>query len=203
MSVYKAVPDAFGKMHKRYLTPTVSTVLMGGVSIVMYALMNYLSGGNVIADAVTTCGVWIAFYYGLTGWTCLWYYRKVLTRSSRDLLMKGVLPGLGGLILFAAGAWSVEQDWFFSSGQSYTSLQLPFAPHWDIGGVFMVFLVSALIGLVCAVVWRFAGPSFFRGETLNRSTPTLVPEGAALPLAPASAEARAGQGRDAFGGGSL
>jgi amino acid transporter len=190
MSVYKAVPDAFGTIHKKYLTPTVATLVMGGVSIVMYALMNYLSGGYVIADSVTAIGVWIAFYYGLTGWTCLWYYRKVLTRSSRDLLMKGVLPGLGGLILFAAGAWSLEQDWFFSSNQSYTSLQLPFAPHWDIGGVFMVFLVSALIGLVCAVAWRFAGPAFFRGETLNRSTPTLVPEGAPLPLAPASTGAR-------------
>jgi len=199
MSVYKAVPDAFGNMHKRYLTPTVATLAMGGVSIVMYALMNYLSGGNVILDSVTAIGVWIAFYYGLTGWTCLWYYRKVLTRSGRDLMMKGILPGLGGLILFAAGAWSLKADWFFSSGQSYTSLKLPFAPHWDIGGVFMVFLVSALIGLVCAVAWRFAGPAFFRGETLNRSTPTLVPEGAALPLAPTGAGALGGQPGDEFG----
>jgi amino acid transporter len=199
MSVYKAVPDAFGTIHKKYLTPTVATLVMGGVSIVMYSLMNYLSGGNVIADSVTAIGVWIAFYYGLTGWTCLWYYRKVLTRSSRDLLMKGVLPGLGGLILFAAGAWSLEQDWFFSSNQSYTSLQLPFAPHWDIGGVFMVFLVSAVIGLVCAVAWRLAGPAFFQGETLNRSTPTLVPEGAALPLAPVSTQAQGQQGEDGSG----
>ena len=203
MSVYKAVPDAFGTIHKKYLTPSVATLVMGGVSIVMYSLMNYLSGGNVIADSVTAIGVWIAFYYGLTGWTCLWYYRKVLTRSSRDLLMKGVLPGLGGLILFAAGAWSLEQDWFFSSNQSYTSLQLPFAPHWDIGGVFMVFLISALIGLVCAVVWRFAGTAFFKGETLNRSTPTLVPEGAALPLAPASAEARGERETDGSGDSSV
>ena len=212
MSVYKAVPDAFGTMHKKYLTPTVATVVMGGVSIVMYALMNYLSGGYVIADSVTAIGVWIAFYYGLTGWTCLWYYRKVLTRSSRDLLMKGVLPGLGGLILFAAGAWSLEQDWFYSSNQSYTSLQLPFAPHWDIGGVFLIFLISALIGLVCAVAWRLAGPGFFRGETLNRFTPTLVPEGAALPLvpevaasppAPESTRAWEGQGQDGSGSGPV
>jgi len=199
MSVYKAVPDAFGNMHKKYLTPTVATLVMGGVSIVMYALMNYLSGGNVILDSVTAIGVWIAFYYGLTGWTCLWYYRKVLTRSGRDLMMKGILPGLGGLILFAAGAWSLKADWFFSSNQSYTSFKLPFAPHWDIGGVFMVFFVSALIGLVCAVAWRFAGPAFFRGETLNRSTPTLVPEGAALPLAPTGAGAQGGQSGDEFG----
>jgi amino acid transporter len=182
MSVYKAIPDSFGKMHRKYLTPTVATVSMGAISIVMYALMNYLSGGNVIADAVTAIGVWIAFYYGLTGWTCLWYYRKSLMGSTRDLMMKGVLPGLGGLILFSAGAWSLKSDWFFSSGQSYTSWAMPFAPHWDIGGVFLIFLLSAVIGLVCAILCRFASPAFFAGETLNRATPTLVPEDAPLPL---------------------
>ena len=199
MSVYKAVPDAFGTMHRRYLTPSVATLAMGGVSIVMYALMNFLSGGNVIADSVTAIGVWIAFYYGLTGWTCLWYYRKTLTRSARDLMMKGILPGLGGLILFAAGGWSIWQDFLYSSNQSYTSWQMPFAPHWDVGGVFLVFLISALIGLVCAVTVRFASPTFFRGETLNRSTPTLMPEGSALPLAPESAHTGGGGGGGSSG----
>ena len=184
MSVYKAVPDAFGKLHRRYLTPTVSTVVMGAVSIVMYSVMNYLSGGNVVTDAVTAIGVWIAFYYGLTGWTCLWFYRKTLTQSGRNLFMRGILPGLGGLILFGAGGWSLKNDFLYSSNQSWTSLQLPFSPHWDIGGVFLIVLVSALIGLVCAVAWRFAAPAFFKGETLNRSTPTLVPEGADLLLVP-------------------
>ena len=189
MSVYKAVPDAFGKLHRKYLTPTVSTLVMGAVSIVMYAVMNYMSSGYVVTDAVTAIGVWIAFYYGLTGWTCLWFYRKTLTRSGRDLMMRGVLPGLGGLILFAAGGWSLWNDLFYSSNQSWTSLQLPFSPHWDVGGVFLIFLISALIGVVCAVAWRFASPSFFKGETLNRATPTLVPEGVALPLVPSGGDA--------------
>jgi amino acid transporter len=184
MSVYKAIPDQFGHMHKKHLTPTVATVAMGGISIVMYAAMNYMSGGNMILDAITAIGVWIAFYYGLTGWTCLWYYRKVLTRNARELFMKGILPGLGGLIMFGAGAWSLKQDFLASSNQSYTTWRLPFAPHWDLGGVFLIFLLSAVVGLICAGLWRLAGPAFFRGETLNRSTPTLVPEGAALPLAP-------------------
>jgi Kef-type K+ transport system membrane component KefB len=174
-------------MHKRYLTPTVATVAMGGISIVMYAAMNYMSGGNMILDAITAIGVWIAFYYGLTGWTCLWYYRRVLTRNTRELFMKGVLPGLGGLIMFGAGAWSLKEDFFFSSGQSYTAWHLPFGPHWEIGGVFLIFLLSALVGLICALAWRVAGPAFFRGETLNRATPTLVPEGAALPVSPGGA----------------
>jgi amino acid transporter len=200
MSVYKAVPDRLGQMHKKYLTPTAATVVMGGISIVMYAMMNYLSGGNMIADSVTAIGVWISFYYGLTGWTCMWYYRKTLTHNVRDFFMQGLLPALGGLLMFGAGGWSLKEDWFFSSDQSYTSFQLPFAPHWDIGGVFLIFFCSALIGLICAIVWRFTSPAFFRGETLNRATPTLVPEGADLPLVSTDGvEIKAGQVDDDTG----
>ena len=75
MAAYKAMPSAFAKIHPRHLTPTVSTITMGGISIVLYAVMNYLSAGTVIADAVTGVGLWIAFYYGLTGFACAWYYR--------------------------------------------------------------------------------------------------------------------------------
>ena len=45
---------------------------MGGVSIVLYVVMNYVSNGNaVIEDSVSALGVWIAFYYGLTGLSCV------------------------------------------------------------------------------------------------------------------------------------
>jgi len=178
MAVYKALPDAFGKMHKRYLTPTVSTVAMGAVSAVLYVAFNHLAGGNLIPDAVTAIGVWIAFYYGLTGFTCGWYYRKVLTRSARDLWMKGILPVLGGAMLYFAMGWSLWADWNYNNAfaQSYTSWKLPFPPHSEVGGVFLIAVVSAVIGVVVMVLWRFAGPAFFKGETLNRSTPTLVPE---------------------------
>ena len=58
MAVFKAVPDAFGKIHRRYLTPTASTLTMGGVAIVLYVVMNYVSNGNsVIADSVSALGV--------------------------------------------------------------------------------------------------------------------------------------------------
>src|SRR6516162_1515557 len=66
MATYKTLPSAFAKLHPRYLTPTVSTIVMGAISIALYIPFNYLSGGNVIADAVTAIGLFIAFYYGLT-----------------------------------------------------------------------------------------------------------------------------------------
>jgi amino acid transporter len=187
MATYKAIPDAFGRMHKRYLTPTVSTLTMGAVSIALYVAFNHFAGGNLIPDAVTAIGIWIAFYYGLTGFTCAWYYRKVLTRSRRDLWMKGILPVLGGVMLYFAMVWSVWEDWNFNNvqAQSYTSWHLPFPPHSDVGGVFLIALVSAVVGVVAMVLMRFASPRFFRGETLNRSTPTLVPEDLGAPVASA------------------
>ena len=49
---------------------------MGIVSIALYIAFNYIAGGNAIGDAVTAIGLYIAFYYGLTGFSCTWYYRK-------------------------------------------------------------------------------------------------------------------------------
>jgi amino acid transporter len=86
MAVYKAIPSAFAKIHPRYLTPTVSTIAMGGVSIIVYVLMNYTSNGiGVIGDAVIAIGLYIAFYYGLTGFACTWYYRRNLTSSAQSV----------------------------------------------------------------------------------------------------------------------
>ena len=52
---------------------------MGAVSIALYVAMNYLSNGSsVIGDSVTALGAMIAFYYGLTGFACVWYQAQDL-----------------------------------------------------------------------------------------------------------------------------
>ena len=138
MAVYRALPRAFAKIHPRHLTPSVSTLAFGAISIVLYALMNYSSNPtSVIADCVTALGMMIAFYYGLTGFACAWYYRKNLRSSPRNLWMQGILPLLGGLILFFALAWSLHDDWLSPNADgaaSYTGWNMPFPPHWHIGG---------------------------------------------------------------------
>ncbi|HVC25940.1 MAG TPA: APC family permease [Acidimicrobiales bacterium] len=179
MSAYGSIPKSFSKMHGKHLTPTVSTVAMGGVSIILYVIMNYISAGAVIADSVTAIGIGIAFYYGFTGFACTWYYRRTLRDSTRNLWMRGILPSLGGVILFAILAWSIRLDW--SPGYGYTHWKMPFAPHWNVGGVFVIVLLTVLLGVVLLVVSTRVFRPFFRGETLNRSTPTLVHEDAAGP----------------------
>jgi amino acid transporter len=176
MAVYQALPKSFAKIHPRFRTPTVSTVLMGFISIVLYVLMNYLSHGAVISDAVSACGFFIAFYYGLTAFACVWYYRTTLFESARNLWMRGILPLLGGLILYFAGGYSLWEDWDVNTGTSYTTFTIPFYPHWQVGGVFVIAFLSALAGVIFFVYLRIVQPAFFRKETLTRATPTLVPE---------------------------
>jgi amino acid transporter len=176
MAYFKAIPSTFGKVHRKYLTPTVSTVAMGGISIVLYVLMNYMSKGQVISDAVTAIGVWIAFYYGLTGFTCAWAYRHELTNSARDLWMKGIIPLLGGLILWFAGCWTIWSGWDVATADSYTTWLMPFPPHWRVGGVFLVAFASVLTGLIGILLWRVVKPIYFTGETLRLDASVIGPE---------------------------
>ena len=179
MAVYKAIPSAFAKMHRRFLTPTVSTVTMGGVSILLYVVMNYLSHGNVIPDSVTALGVMIAFYYGLTGLASFWFFRRTLRHSARNLFMRGILPLVGWALMWSIGAYSLVQDW--GAGSSFTSWTIP-GVHWHVGGAFLLGAGALVLGIVLMFVYRPFSPAYFRGETLNRSTPTVVPDDIGTPV---------------------
>jgi amino acid transporter len=176
MAVYKAIPKAFAKIHPRFLTPTVSTLVMGGVSIVFYAAVNNAHNPiGLIGDAVIAIGLYIAFYYGLTGFACVWYYRRTLTSSARNLWMRGILPLTGAVILWFLGGWSVWLDYDVNTANDYTMWTVP-GIHWQIGGAFVIAAGAALVGVVFFIYNRIASPAFFRKETLTRSTPTLVPD---------------------------
>ena len=131
MAAYRAIPKSFARIHPRYLTPTVSTIVMGLVSIILYIPFNYFAGGNNIGDAVTAIGLYIAFYYGLTAFSCVWYYRATLFRSARTLWMQGILPLLGGLIMYAAGIYSLQSDWVATNSLTYWTIP---GLRWEVGG---------------------------------------------------------------------
>ncbi len=176
MAAYKAIPPRFAKMHRRYLTPTVSTIVMGAVSIAVYVAFNYASNGlGIIGDAVIAIGLYIAFYYGLTGFTCAWYYRRNLTSSARNLWMQGILPVTGGAILFFLGGWSVWLDYDVATENDYTMWTVPFI-HWQIGGAFVIAVICALVGVAGYLYCKFVNPAYFKKQTLTRATPTLVPD---------------------------
>jgi amino acid transporter len=176
MAAYKALPRSFAKISPRFLTPSVSTITMGAVSIAFYVAVNYASNGiGVIGDAVIAIGLYIAFYYGLTGFACAWYYRRNLTSSARNLFMQGILPVAGALMLWFLGGWSVWLDYDVATANDFTMWTVP-GLHWQIGGAFVIAVGAAIAGLIFFAYCRVSGPAFFRKETLTRATPTLVPD---------------------------
>ena len=177
MGVYKALPTSFAKIHRTYLTPTTSTVVMGAVSILFYVLFTLVSS-NLLSALIGSVGLMIAFYYGLTGFACTWFYRKDLTKSARDFMMRGVIPLLGGLILLVVFAYGLIQyakpDWLTDSeGNNVTIL--------GYGAVAVVGIGALVLGVILMVIWWLASPDFFRGRTLSRRS------SADLVLTPATA----------------
>ena len=164
MGAFKALPSSFAKVHPRYLTPSVATVWMGVVSVVFYVGLTYVSE-DVLGDSIAAVGLMIAFYYGLTGFAAVWYYRRVLGRSLDDFVMKGLLPFLGGLMLLGA---------FVLASMQYADPEYGTTTLFGIGGVFVLGIGALLLGVVLMLVWNAIAPAFFRGETLPKRGATAL-----------------------------
>jgi len=170
MAVHKALPKNFSNMNTKYMTPTWSTIGMGLVSIVFYVGMTLLST-NILGDTIASIGLLIAFYYGMTGFTAPVFYRHTLTSSLRHFVMRGVVPFTGGLILLAAFVQSARDYWQVGpDADSTTSWTMPFAPHWQIGGIFLTGIGALLLGVILMIITWIAMPQFFRGATLPKRT---------------------------------
>ena len=168
MAAYRALPARFKTVHPRYKTPSFSTLVMGAVAIVYYVGMTLISG-DILQDSILSLGLAIAFYYAITGYACVWYFRADLRRSWRDALYKGILPLAGALMLTYAFVQSAVDMWKVDYGNTVL---------FGIGGTFVVGIGALAFGVVLMLIW-YAFPRskrFFRGESLNRDTPVLVPD---------------------------
>ena len=102
MAHWKAVTSLLARVHKRFLTPTVSTLGFGALSIAITIALLLLSE-SVLADSLTAIGFPICFYYGFTGIACALVLPPRAAKSARNFLLLGVGPVLGGLMLFGVG----------------------------------------------------------------------------------------------------
>jgi amino acid transporter len=93
-----AIPDRFAHISPRFRTPDVSTWWVAGIAIVWYVGIYQISA-NALFDSLTALSMLIAFYYALTGVACAIYYRRHLLESPRNLLLIGVGPVVGAILL--------------------------------------------------------------------------------------------------------
>jgi amino acid transporter len=165
-----AMPESLGQVHPRFLTPHVSTILMGVLSIVWYVGLTIVSE-NILFDSIAALGLMIAFYYGLTGFACTIYYRHEVTKSIKSFFLIGVGPLLGGLMLaaiFFKSCWDLSKPENSESGDSWFGLGPPL----------VIGLGFLLLGAVLMLLWRIEHKDFFRRPRevlgMERAGPTVT-----------------------------
>ncbi len=165
MATYKALPARFASIHPRYLTPSYATVVAGTVAGAFYAVMHILSN-NALTDTIYALGIMICFYYGLTAFGCVWFFRREAFVDVSSFVFKLLFPLLGGLGLFIVFIITLRD----SASPDYGSG----ASLFGVGLVLILGLGLIIAGGVLMLVWRAKAPEFFRGETLRTDTPALI-----------------------------
>lgn len=173
MAAFKAIPTRFARIHPKFLTPTWATIGMGVASIAFYVLFTVISP-NLLTALIGSVGLMIAFYYGLTGFACVWFYRRTLFSSVRNFVMRGLVPLAGGGILAVAFVYGLIQfaqpDWLQDADGNNVEF-------FGIGMVAVVGVGAILVGVVLMIVWWIVSPDYFVGRTLGRAQAVLVLEG--------------------------
>lgn len=162
MGHYGALPPKFARVSPRFFTPGYATIVSAVVASVFYAVMRLLSE-NVLTDTIISLGMMICFYYGLTAFACVWYFRKQWFDSVRSFLLTFLSPLIGGVILAVLFFTTLidSMDPAYGSGSS-------------IGGLGLVFVLGVtviLVGVVIMIWQAIKRPAFFRGETLGTEAP--------------------------------
>jgi amino acid transporter len=158
-----AMPGSLGKVHPRFLTPHVSTILMGTLSVLWYVGLTLVSE-DILFDSLAALGLMIAFYIGLTGFACTIYYRRELLHSVKNFFFIGVGPTLGGAILFyllVKNAIELSDPANSESGDSWLG----------IGPPLLIATFFLLLGIVLMFIQWKKFPAFFRRK------PEVVPAG--------------------------
>ncbi|MEU0495529.1 APC family permease [Mycobacterium sp. NPDC006124] len=167
MAVYEAIPKRFASVHPKYMTPAFGTIVMGCAALFFYLVLTFLSE-NALADSVASLGLAVAFYYGVTAYSCVWYFRRTLFSSARNLFFRGIFPLLGALSMTWAFVYSAIE--MMAPDYGYTA----FGP---LGGVFVLGVGMLVLGIpLMLACFAFGTKRFFRGETLNASTEVKVPD---------------------------
>src|SRR5262249_1193863 len=122
---------------------------------------------NVLGDSITGLGFAIAFYYGLTAFACVWYYRRVLFSSLRTFFYAALLPFAGGAML--TGIFIKAFIDYKEPGAGY-SKAVP-----GIGAPVVIGVGMLLLGVVLMVFARFAYPAFFKRKPEVATEPPDFP----------------------------
>ena len=133
---------------------------MGVLSIVWYVGLTIVSE-NILFDSIAALGLMIAFYYGLTGFACVIYYRRELFKSAKNFFLAGSRRSSAALILtyvFIKSCIDLSKPENSTSGDSWFGLGPPLV----IGIGFL------LLGVVLMLFWARARARVLQTQARGR-----------------------------------
>ena len=165
MGAYHAFPKRFAAVGPRFQVPVFSTVIASVAAGAFYTIVRLLSERTLV-DTIAALGIVICWYYGITAFACLWYFRKAMFKTLHNAVFKFLFPLLGGIMLLLVFVISIRESMDPRRGSGVS-----------IGGIGLVFYLGfgiLLLGFALMVVMRVRQPEFFQGRTLTRSAPALT-----------------------------
>ncbi len=155
MGSHGAAPGKLARIDPKRLTPDYSTWLFGIISIVWYVMLVVVSH-NTSTDAysasIAAVGMAIAVYYGLSGISCIVYFRRFLFKSPKNFVMIGFLPGLGGTILLYV---------FFKTIWDARNAAYGYGTLFGIGTVLLIGTLLLVLGIPLMLWCSKKFPKFF------------------------------------------
>jgi amino acid transporter len=150
-------------VHPAWKTPWIGTLIFGIIAGLIAIVSQPLGALNaVITAGVTSIGLLVAFYYGLTGIACTVSYRHKLTRSVKDLFLVGIVPVFGAVTLYVLAIYLLYQDW-----TSTDKLALDAS-----NGRFQVLVpVGVLVSGLIALVWSSLRRRYFHRSLESAASP--------------------------------
>lgn len=156
-----ALPAKLGLLQPRFKTPWVSLTVLAVISAAWYVGVSLISE-NAMLDTLSSLGILVAFYYALTGISCVVYYRKHVTQSVKGFLLVGVGPILGSLGLVFMLVAAIQSLWDpanSASGAAWVGLSPPLA----------IAAVMFGLGLLVLLIRRVKAPAFFTSTPPERA----------------------------------
>ena len=161
-----AFPKPLGDVSPRYLTPHVATIVFAALAIIWYVGLTLISE-NILFDSIAALGLMIAFYYALTGFACVIYYRRELLHSVRTFLFVGVAPMIGSVLLtylFVKSCVDLSKPENSESGQSW----------FGVGPPLIIGLGLLGVGVVLMLIWRAMGHKEFFQRKTEVADPAII-----------------------------
>lgn len=159
MAAYRALPQRFASVDQATGSPKYATWFVGLMTLAIYSALSMVSD-SIVEDSVYSVGISICAYYTVAALSSVFYFFGTAFSSVRLALEQVILPAVGAVVLIFVMIIEARNMMDPDYGSGSTVL--------GVGTVFIVGVVTLLLGAPLMALWNMRDPTFFRGLTLKR-----------------------------------